>query len=245
MVTPGTEEAWVEAAAGMSSRDLERTLRHARLGEEPDDVESGRAPERVRLVFECDASDAEAIRVVIAAVKAQTGHGSDQIEDGAALAALARRGLHELGPEDAPTGEPYRVILEHCTSCGRTAGIDAEARDTIVAEACCDSEVVDMRPGDGQGELSRTIPPRVRRKVLHRDGYRCVIPGCSCSLWLHLHHTKPFSEGGDHDLDNLETLCALHHRLNHEGELALEREPDGRLRVEWADGRVAHVDRRQ
>jgi len=114
--------------------------------------------------------------------------------------------------------------------------MDAEVDEAIVHEACCGAEVVDLRPGPKQGHLSRSIPPAVRRTVLHRDKLRCQVPGCRCRLWLDVHHVLPWSEGGTHDADNLITLCWLHHRLLHEGLLVVEV-TDGIVFVEHASGR--------
>ena len=58
----------------------------------------------------------------------------------------------------------------------------------------------------------RTIPPAVRRFVLHRDG-GCVIDGCSSRYRLQPHHITPHSQGGSHDPDNLATLCWYHHHV--------------------------------
>lgn len=101
-----------------------------------------------------------------------------------------------------------------------------------------------LRPGSTLGHLTRTIPPATRRAVLHRDGLRCVVPGCRCRLWLDLHHLKPRSLGGSHEPDNLVTLCPLHHRLAHEGLLAVRRRRDGEVEVVHADGRRSVTCRR-
>ncbi|MCB0392617.1 MAG: HNH endonuclease [Bdellovibrionales bacterium] len=33
--------------------------------------------------------------------------------------------------------------------------------------------------------------------------------------WLHLHHKQPVSQGGEHSVDNLISLCPAHHELAH------------------------------
>ena len=74
----------------------------------------------------------------------------DEISDGAILAALVRSGLVATEQEGStPTGERYRVVIEHCPGCSRTVSPEAEVSDTILAEALCDAELLDMRVGDG------------------------------------------------------------------------------------------------
>jgi hypothetical protein len=60
---------------------------------------------------------------------------------------------------------------------------------------------------------SRAIPLAVRRRVLYRDGHRCVIAGCQSRSRLQPHHLIPFSQGGTHDPENLVTLCWYHHHV--------------------------------
>src|SRR5687767_8348099 len=46
------------------------------------------------------------------------------VDDGQLLVELARRVLRDLEPEDAPTGERRKVIVERCPDCARTGGLD-------------------------------------------------------------------------------------------------------------------------
>jgi hypothetical protein len=63
------------------------------------------------------------------------------------------------------------------------------------------------------GRRSRTIPPRLRRAILHRDGNRCVIDGCDSRNRLQVHHVVPWSQGGPTDPENLIALCWYHHQI--------------------------------
>lgn len=60
-------------------------------------------------------------------------------------------------------------------------------------------------------EASRSIPLRVRYKVLVRDRFRCVLCGASPSTvgtcLLHVDHIVPVSRGGLTIVDNLRCLC--------------------------------------
>jgi hypothetical protein len=59
---------------------------------------------------------------------------------------------------------------------------------------------------------ARAIPPEVRCFVKWRDG-GCTIAGCHSRYRLQVHHIRMRSNGGDHDSDNLTTLCWFHHHV--------------------------------
>ncbi len=114
---------------------------------------------------------------------------------------------------------------------------DAEVSETIAGEAACDAEIIDMQPGPTGGHSSRAIPPVLRRKVLHRAGWKCEVPDCRNRLWLDVHHTEPWVECRTHDFGKLLVVCGAHHRAIHNGYLSVSVRPDGCVVVEHADGR--------
>jgi len=136
-----------------------------------------------------------------------------------------------------PPPEPYRVVLWQCFDCRVTHGLHQETSDTVVAEACCDAETIDMRPGPHQGHASRTLPPALRRIVFCEARWSCSVPGCGNKTWLHIHHELAWAEGGRHQKWNLRVLCSVHHRAVHDGVISLVRLPSGASEVEHADGR--------
>ena len=62
------------------------------------------------------------------------------------------------------------------------------------------------------GPAGRTVPPRLKRFILHRDG-GCVIDGCTSRYRLQPHHLVPRSQGGTHHPSNLATVCWYHHHI--------------------------------
>jgi hypothetical protein len=72
--------------------------------------------------------------------------------------------------------------------------------------------------------------PSARRPdpVFERDGYRCVVPGCTSRRNLQDHHIEFRSAGGSDAPDNRVALCAFHHhRCLHAGLLGVSgRAPD-------------------
>jgi hypothetical protein len=63
------------------------------------------------------------------------------------------------------------------------------------------------------GNASTAIPPRTRLYVLHRDGGTCTIDGCRSRYRLQPHHIEPRAVDGNHDPDNLTTICWYHHHV--------------------------------
>jgi hypothetical protein len=86
------------------------------------------------------------------------------------------------------------------------------------------------------GRVRQTVTPAVRRAVVHRDGGRCRVPGCSNHIWTDVHHVQLRSDGGRHDPDNLISICDAHHRAVHRGYLLIEGTPSAGLSFLHADG---------
>jgi hypothetical protein len=86
------------------------------------------------------------------------------------------------------------------------------------------------------GAKTRTIPPTLRRALLHRDR-SCRFPGCH-GRFCQAHHIRHWAQGGPTTLSNLVLLCRRHHRAVHEEGYRVDRQPDGELRFRRPDGRV-------
>jgi hypothetical protein len=114
-----------------------------------------------------------------------------------------------------------------------------EVGSEIVEMAACDAQHlghVSTHVGEPRRRASQSIPPRVRREVMRRDGGRCVVPSCRNSVFLDTHHLDLRSEGGGHDPDGLIVLCGAHHRAQHRGQLLIEGRVATGLVVRHADG---------
>lgn len=72
-------------------------------------------------------------------------------------------------------------------------------------------------------EHDRAIPDGVRVEVLERDGFKCVQCGWSRAMlspddprkMLELHHKQHHKDKGENTVDNLVTLCNVHHDERH------------------------------
>jgi hypothetical protein len=85
-------------------------------------------------------------------------------------------------------------------------------------ELICSTTLVELNArgvGDtlGIGRASSTVPPRLRRAVLRRDGGACTVDGCQSTYRIETHHIVPWSEGGPTDEANLGSLCWFHHHV--------------------------------
>lgn len=59
----------------------------------------------------------------------------------------------------------------------------------------------------------KPLPPRLRRRILDRDGWRCT--RCGAAGQLEVHHRHEVRDGGTDDPANLETLCKQCHIDHH------------------------------
>ncbi|MCP3911927.1 MAG: HNH endonuclease [Actinomycetia bacterium] len=241
VATPDNEGAWAAMATGSTSRQLEQMVTRTQWGElPPAEPEPVREPARRRVVVVMEAADVLLLEQALALLQVQTGLPAGELDRGAALGLLAQRFLAdaaEEGGEHAPHRERYQKVIHADSVTGEARGEAHEVSEREVDMADCDAEIVDLRPGPTLGHRRRTIPPALRRAVLLRDERRCVVPGCGCTLWLDVHHRRAVAYGGGNDLDNLETLCCIHHGMVHDGELSLERRPDGGVVARYRTGR--------
>jgi hypothetical protein len=77
------------------------------------------------------------------------------------------------------------------------------------------------------GRAVRLATTAQRKALQLRDG-GCVIPGCTIgAAYTQPHHVQPWSLGGETDLENLASLCFVHHRLVELGKWTLQRRRSG------------------
>jgi hypothetical protein len=157
-----------------------------------------------------------------------------------ALGLLAETALHH-GIDPGAPGERYQVVVHV------DAAVLAVLEDGVRVPAgtsqrlACDATRVVMRhDADGRllevGARTRTIPPALRRALLHRDR-GCRFPGCGLPF-VQGHHIRHWAQGGPTTLSNLALLCRRHHRAVHEEGFQVERRSDGELQFRRPDGRV-------
>ncbi len=178
---------------------------------------------------------------------------ADEIIPGDVRLAVAERrvlGLVALCQDNldaVSVSEEARPIDLAVTVDARTAAeTDGETGVSVLAgprigpgalgEILCDAKV-DLI-GIGQkgkpldlGRRQRTIPRKLRRHVLDRDG-GCTVEGDDSHYRLEVHHVIPWAHGGKTEADNLITLCWYHHHVSvHREGLQIERVGTSRVRL--------------
>ena len=179
-------------------------------------------------------------------VSAETPTMAQQQAD--ALQLLAETALHH-GIDPGTPAEHYQVVvhvdatvLEDADQPGQSVVEDGArvSAETSQRLGCDASRVVMEHDADGRifevGAKTRTIPPALRRALLHRDR-SCRFPGCH-GRFCQAHHIRHWAQGGPTTLSNLVLLCRRHHRAVHEEGYQVDRQPDGELRFRRPDGRV-------
>jgi hypothetical protein len=139
--------------------------------------------------------------------------------------------VHVDAPALADPDQPGQSVLED--------GVRVPA-ETSRRLACDASRVVMRHDPDGRvvevGARTRTIPPALRRALVHRDR-GCRFPGCGIRF-VQGHHLRHWAEGEPTTLSNLASLCRRHHGAVHEEGYQVERLPDGALRFRRPSGVV-------
>jgi hypothetical protein len=133
--------------------------------------------------------------------------------------------------EPAAHGPRRMINISTCPDCRRAwqdgAGVSMQISATALERAQCDAIVCN---NDRETPARRTIPERIRRKVMERDRWRCTFPGCRSSRNLEVHHVEHVADGGENEPANLTTLCGGHHGMHHDRVIAISGQaPDALL----------------
>jgi hypothetical protein len=241
VVSAENEAEWQEVTRGRTCRDVEELVAGRKLGDGPGEA-SDPALRRHVLRMEVSAETFATFREAMGQLRRDAG---ESLDDDAALLLLARKALGGPGDEGRAC---YQVALTVCESCQKgwqqARGEQVPVGPEVIEMAACDAQHLGHAGGTACAQVGATrtlrahqdIPPAVRRKVMRRDGGRCVVPGCRHATFVDIHHLKLRSEGGDHDDDALVVLCGAHHQALHRGLLAIEGRVSTGLRFLHADG---------
>jgi uncharacterized protein DUF222 len=222
VAVPDTEEAWLEAARGKSLREIEAMVSGHRPGHLPTDETEPRL-HRKKITLEVSPETYDLWRTMHA--RAAEEHGQ-QLSDDELINSVFRKAY---GGDDTPA---YKIAIKQCPDCKRawqySGGRDIEIDPAVAACAACDAIHLGSLDAATPERTTTTVTPRKREQVLARDGHCCTVPGCRRNIGLDLHHIEFQSHGGCHELMNLTSVCALHHRSVHLGKLVIRgTAPDG------------------
>ena len=100
---------------------------------------------------------------------------------------------------------------------GATLPSGVKVGPNTLAEILCGGRVrviaVDGLHPVAYTDRTDVIPPAVRRFVQWRDMGQCSIEGCHSRYRIQPHHINERHHGGNHDPDNLVSLCWYHHHV--------------------------------
>jgi hypothetical protein len=164
-----------------------------------------------------------------------------------ALVAICQDSLYDtdLDTRSAPVEVTVTVDARSAAPTNGETGVSVLAGPrlgpSILEEVFCNGivEVVGIAENGeplNLGRRSRTVPPKLRRFVLGRDG-GCTVEGCASRYRLEVHHNPPWSRGGETNDDDLITLCWYHHHI------AVHREGFDILRIGTSRVRLKRPDR--
>ena len=226
VATPGTEAAWLAAAAGKNLREVEELVADHKPGDRPDDPPD---PEvRMRVVrFELSAETFARLRQARTALDNE--HGTN-LPDDDFVAALCSAVLDGSAAAE-PTGRAkFQVAVTVCERCRQGwqegAGVQVPIDAAAVDRAMCDAQHIGSLDGHESERAHQDIPPSVVRLVWRRDGGRCRVPGCRSARGLEVHHIVHRADGGGHEAENLCLLCSSCHGAHHRGALAIRGTAD-------------------
>ena len=232
IATADTERAWLEHAAGKTVREVEAMVAGRSPGDDPSDpTDPDLEPRHLRLALTPDV-----YARFLAARRALEEETGERLSDDDVMGALCDAAL---APGER-RGPRHQIALTICESCDRgwqdAAGQVVEVTPVAIAQARCDAQTIGRVDADAPAPITADIPAAVRRQVERRDHGRCVVPGCRCSRYLHIHHIVPRAQGGAHVAPNMALVCTVHHRAVHEGRLQIRGEASA-LTFAHGDGR--------
>jgi Holliday junction DNA helicase RuvB len=112
----------------------------------------------------------------------------------------------------------YQVVVSDCPSCETAHLLTEEGEiplDGITRETIYCNASVGHLDEEGRVAKDKTTSGALRRKVLARDGNRCLC--CRSRVLLHAHHVEFRGKGGRTTAGNVISTCIRCHQLIHEG----------------------------
>ena len=214
IATPKTEDARLEACEGKNLRQIEELVAEREHGDAPtDDPKPDVRPQRISMTLRPAAR--AALRSAREAIEAARG---ERIDDSELIEELCRG--YGAGDDTAPRAQ---IAITKCDACSQAwqhaAGRKAAISKAEYETAACDARFIGSL--DAPERAKSAVPAAKDRAVRQRDGYRCIVPGCRSTRFLHVHHVVWQSRGGGHEMENLTTVCGGQHRAVQRGEIVI------------------------
>jgi hypothetical protein len=221
VVTPGTEAAWIVAAAGKNLRQIEELVADHRPGDRPDDPPDPQARTHV-VRFELAAATFALLRQARRVVDDE--HGTNLSDDGF-VATLCSAVLDGATSAETTGRTKYQIAMTVCQRCRQGwqegAGAQVAIEPAAIDRAMCDAQHIGSIDSVVPERAYQDISPSTARLVWRRDGGRCRVPGCRSARGLEIHHLVHRADGGSHEASNLCLLCSACHLAHHRGALTI------------------------
>ncbi len=216
---PENEHEFLIKARGRTARDVERMVAGLKRGDGP---EADPDPKLIkkRISFEVSAPIWARYRRKRTELEKENGA---RLTDDEFLDRLLRDA--EAPPTDTQSKPSVQVAVTTCKHC-KASFVSADGEhlpiDDITAELLvCDSVFIGDLESNDLERPKPHIPDAIRRKVMQRDAFACIVTGCRAKRNLDVHHIKHREHGGKHTVSNCGTLCGGHHTQCHDGRLVI------------------------
>jgi hypothetical protein len=196
VLTQANQSKWLEAAASLSKRALEKEI--AKEFPEAQVQESARYVSEKRIELKLGISEElhEMFMRVQDLVSTQQGTVAS-MED--TLQAALKLYIEKMDPQKK-----------------------AE-RAQVSKDQTKQTTTMDKRSEPVPGQViknQRYIPAKLQHAVRLRDQGQCALKSangqrCTERRWLEIHHIQPLADGGVHELKNLALVCRAHHQFLH------------------------------
>ena len=221
VVTPGTEAAWIAAAAGKNLRQIEELVADHRPGDRPDDPPDPQARTHV-VRFELAVETFALLRQARTVLDDE--HGTNLSDDGF-VATLCSAVLDDATSAETTGRAKYQIAVTVCRRCRQGwqegAGAQVAIEAAAIDRAMCDAQHIGSIDSAVPERAYQDILPSTVRLVWRRDGGRCRVPGCRSARGLEIHHLVHRADGGSHEASNLCLLCSACHLAHHRGALTI------------------------
>ncbi len=178
-----------------------------------DDPDAGLADVPVTVALRFDPLDHARLEALLAALRRRRPRLAREALILEALAALLESATDtSTRVQSSGAGQ---VVISRCPTCA-AASVSTSAGSRRLSAATLAAATCDARLVASDGSSRASLSPKLRRRVLARDGHRCRAPGCGATRFLEVQHLRPRAGGGGDLAKNLVTLCAACHRLWHE-----------------------------
>ncbi len=237
---------WVEKAASLSSRKLERAVASENPSVSVSEKVAYRSARRIELTLG-----------IWEELMLDFRHAQNLVANGRGGAVGLERTLAEVLRFYLERKDPERRAKRAIAKKGMSARVDSpvvekemvrSSKDAFEGAAVVGQQFTGTVPVTRIEERSdrkktdagrRPLPAILVHQVRIRDQNRCqaTLPGgekCGARRWLDLHHRIPLSAGGGDSLENLTTLCRAHHQAHHVNEARIKKAQNGQQREKVA-----------